>query len=91
MGKSTVKALINGLTAPVLLEAGPKTKSMALELILGPMVVSLKDIGKITICMGKGSTPGQTVEVMMESMSTIKKRVKVSTHGLMAVNIMDSG
>ena len=91
MGKNTVKALINGLMALVLLEAGPKTKLMASELIHGLMVASLKDIGKITICMVEVSILGQMAEVTTETTSTIKKRVREFTHGLTAVNIMDSG
>ena len=72
-----------GLTEVPILASSSKTIFKALVSTTGQMVESTTDYGSITKWKDMEFSHGQTVEDMKASISTIRKRVKVFSTGLM--------
>tara|TARA_B110000305_G_C19154927_1_gene499820 strand:+ start:254 stop:559 length:306 start_codon:yes stop_codon:yes gene_type:complete len=79
------------MTAPSIKESGTKTKSRALELIVGSMEGSSRENGLIIICMVWEYTLGQMADVIWVSTKMIRSMAMVSTNGQMVAYIWVSG
>ena len=89
--KSMDQEPITGVTAPLTLVPGPKTKSPARVTTPGLTVALTKGNGSTINYMVMECMCGLMVVGMRETTSMIRKRAGVSTTGLMAKDMRDSG
>ena len=89
--RSMAKGIIFGVMNLLSMVNGGTIIFMDMVLTNGLTVESIKEIGKITICMERVFILGLTAEVTKETITMIRSTDMESTNGQMEGNTMDSG
>ena len=90
-GKSMVKVITNGKTAPLIMDSGLKMISREKATIIGMMVDITQATGKIIICTVMGNMSGQMVDSMKASMTKIKNTALEYISGQMVEYMKEIG
>ena len=91
MVKNMESELSNGQTSQITLESFTITTSMEKVYTPGLIVENTKENGVITKCMEKELSYGPMVESILVNIRMIKRKVTVSSSGLMAGAIEENG